>query len=65
MAGLGMVASWALGVLVALYTFVALCGARHGQRKGGVSLSALTKWCALFAVGVVVATTVSVCIFLY
>lgn len=59
LAGYGMVASWGLGVLVAIYTFIALCGARHGQRRGGVSLTALTKWCALFAIGVVVATTVS------
>ncbi|CAM9622585.1 unnamed protein product [Ectocarpus sp. 6 AP-2014] len=58
LAGLGMVASWALGVLVALYTFVALLGARHGQRRGGVSLKMLTKWCALFTVGLVTATTV-------
>ncbi|CAB1113375.1 unnamed protein product [Ectocarpus sp. CCAP 1310/34] len=58
LAGLGMVASWALGVLVALYTFVALLGARHGQRRGGVSLKMLTNWCALFTVGLVTATTV-------
>lgn len=54
-----MVASWGLGVLVALYTLVAMVRARHGQRRGGVPLTALAKWCALFTIGVVAATTVS------
>lgn len=54
-----MVASWGVGVLVALYTLAALLGARHGQRRGGVSLKMLTNWCALFTVGLVTATTVS------
>ncbi|CAM9458851.1 unnamed protein product [Ectocarpus fasciculatus] len=58
LAGLGMVASWGLGVLVAFYTFVALHRARNGLRRGGVSFKMLTKWCALFTVGVVTATTV-------
>ncbi|CAN0434311.1 unnamed protein product [Pylaiella littoralis] len=58
LAGYGMVASWGVGVLVALYTLIALKQARFGQRRGGVSLVGLTNWCALFAVGVVTATTV-------
>lgn len=58
LAGYGMVASWGVGVLVALYTLIALLQARFGQRRGGVSLVGLTNWCALFAVGVVTATTV-------
>lgn len=58
LSGLGMVTSWGLAVLVAIYTIIALLQARHGQRKGGISLVALTNWCALFTVGVVTATTV-------
>lgn len=59
MAGLGMVASWGLGVLVALYTVIALVKARRGYRRGGVSIVGLSKWCSLFTIGVVTATTVS------
>eukprot|EP00903_Cladosiphon_okamuranus_P014757 g13674.t1 len=58
LAGLGMVASWGVGVLVALYTILAMLQASSGYRRGGVSMVALSRWCALFAIGVVTATTV-------
>lgn len=54
-----MVASWAIAVLVALYTVIALSQARRGYRRGGVSIVGLSKLCSLFTIGVVTATTVS------
>lgn len=59
LAGLGLAASWSLGVAVAVYTVIALWQTHRGYRIGGVYIVALSKWCSLFAIGVVTATAVS------
>jgi len=54
-----MVAVWALGILVALRTFIALWQTRGGCRRGGSSIAGLSCVCLMFSCGVWHYTNVS------
>ncbi|CAM9624657.1 unnamed protein product, partial [Laminaria digitata] len=56
-AALGMVLSWGIGVVIAMYTLLTMFLAMKG-RAACISLVTLSKLCALFAYGVIIATTV-------
>lgn len=56
-AALGMVLSWGVAVIVAIYTLLTMFLAMKG-RTTCTSLVALSRLCALFAYGVIIATTV-------
>lgn len=57
-AGVGMVASWILALIVAASTLIVMIGACNGKRML-VNLQTMAKLAALFCLGIVIATTVS------
>lgn len=58
-AGLGMVAAWGVAVILALLTVIFMLRAKCAKSRGCVTLKLLSRLTLLLALGIIVATMVS------